>query len=175
MNVVPTVDWICAQFELHLLAQLPVEGAERLVQQQHARVARQRTGDRDALLHPARQLGRPMLRGVREADELEHLGCAAATRGARDTLHPQRVGDVVLDGHVREERVALEHRVGVSLERGRSMTSTPEMLTLPSSGLTNPPTTRIVVVLPLPLGPRIARNSPAATSSERFDTASKLP
>ena len=58
-----------------------------------------------------------LLRGVREADELEHLGCAAATLRPRDALHTQRVGDVVLDGHVREERVALEHRVGVSPER----------------------------------------------------------
>ncbi len=55
------------------------------------------------------------------------------------------------------------------------MTSTPEMRTLPSSGRTKPAMIRIVVVLPLPLGPRIARNSPAATSSERFETASKSP
>jgi hypothetical protein len=41
---------------LHQLARLVVERAEGLVHQQHARVVGQRTGQRGALLHAARQL-----------------------------------------------------------------------------------------------------------------------
>ena len=46
------------QLDLHLLAELAVEGAERLVEQQHRRAVHQRPGERDALLLAARQLPR---------------------------------------------------------------------------------------------------------------------
>src|SRR5690606_41826467 len=46
------------QFELHLLAQLLVERAERLVAQQYARRDHDRAGQRDALLLTARELRR---------------------------------------------------------------------------------------------------------------------
>ena len=47
-----------AQLELQLLAQLRVERAERLVEQQHPRVEHERAGQRHALLLAAGQLGR---------------------------------------------------------------------------------------------------------------------
>ena len=46
------------QLDLHLLAQLEVEGAERLVEQEHARVVDERARQRDPLLLPAGQLVR---------------------------------------------------------------------------------------------------------------------
>ena len=46
------------QFEAHLLAQLGVEVAERLVEQQHLRLGHQRPRQRDALLLAAAQIGR---------------------------------------------------------------------------------------------------------------------
>ncbi len=38
------------ELELHLLAELQVEGAERLVEQEHRRAVHEGTGERDALL-----------------------------------------------------------------------------------------------------------------------------
>ena len=44
------------EFDLHLLAQLEIQCAERLVEQQHPRASDQRAGQRDALTLAARQL-----------------------------------------------------------------------------------------------------------------------
>ena len=44
------------QLELHLLAELEVERAERLVEQQHRGLVHERPGERDALLLAAREL-----------------------------------------------------------------------------------------------------------------------
>ena len=49
------------QLELHLLAQLAVERAQRLVAQQHARLDHERAGERHALLLAARELAGPAL------------------------------------------------------------------------------------------------------------------
>ena len=50
------------ELELHLLAQLEVERAERLVEQQHPRAVDERAGERDALALAARELDRPARR-----------------------------------------------------------------------------------------------------------------
>ena len=71
------------QLGVHPLAGHLVERPERLVHEQQLRVERQGPGDRDALLHPARQLpGMPI--GERlELDQLEELGRrAGAARSA---------------------------------------------------------------------------------------------
>ena len=47
---------MCLSSLLHFLAQLQVECAERLVEQQHARLVDQRTGDGDTLLLTAGKL-----------------------------------------------------------------------------------------------------------------------
>ena len=47
------------QLDLHLPAQLQVEGAERLVEQQHLGPVDERPGERDALALAARELVRP--------------------------------------------------------------------------------------------------------------------
>ena len=60
------------QLELHLLAELQVERAERLVEQQHPRVVDDRARERDALLLAAGELRRLALLAAREVDELEH-------------------------------------------------------------------------------------------------------
>ena len=46
------------QLDLHLLAQLQVERAERLVEQQHRRAVDERAGERHALHLAARELAR---------------------------------------------------------------------------------------------------------------------
>ena len=66
------------QLELHLLAQLQVERAERLVEQQHARAVDERAGERDALALAAGELDRPALADVRQAHHRQRLGGALA-------------------------------------------------------------------------------------------------
>ena len=66
-----------AQFQLQLLAQLGVQGAERLVEQQHPRAQYQGPGQRDALLLAAGQLCRAPLREVAHPDQLQRLADAA--------------------------------------------------------------------------------------------------
>ena len=63
---------------------------------------------------------------------------------------------------------------------GRSCGSTgamsrPPSRMRPSSGVSKPASMRSSVVLPQPLGPNSAKNSPAAMSSESRSTARKLP
>ena len=70
------------QLELHLLAQLEVERAERLVEQQRGRAVDERAGERDPLLLAAGELaGTPALEPF-EAHGAEHLADAAADLAA---------------------------------------------------------------------------------------------
>ena len=59
-------------------ADVGVERAERLVEQQHARLDRERAGERHALALAARELRRVALVEAAEADELEQLVHALA-------------------------------------------------------------------------------------------------
>jgi hypothetical protein len=94
---------------------LQVERTERLVEQEHAGMVDKRTRQGDALLLSARELLRLPLAEAGEADELEHLGDAPLQLALGNALPLEPEGDVVLDRHVREERVALEDRVHVAL------------------------------------------------------------
>ncbi len=105
------------QLDLQLLAELQVEGAERLVEQQRLRVADERPRERNALPLAARELTRLAVAVVVEPHELERLLGPPAPLGLRHPLHAQTVLDVLLHGHVREERVVLEDRVDGSVER----------------------------------------------------------
>ena len=67
-----------AQPAAQLLAHLGVERAERLVEQQHPRLDRERAGERHALALAAGELGRIALVEAVELDQIEQLGDAAA-------------------------------------------------------------------------------------------------
>ncbi len=84
-----------------------VESGERLVEQQHAGIARQRPSEGDPLALTARKLRRPGLRKMRDPEPLEVL---VDPRGSR-------IGDVLADVHVREERVLLEDEADAALVR----------------------------------------------------------
>ena len=101
------------ELDLHLLAQLQVERAERLVEQQHARPVDERARQRDALTLAAGELARLALAEVGEPHHAERLLGAAAALGAWHALDAQAVLDVLLHAHVREQRVVLEDRVDV--------------------------------------------------------------
>ena len=105
------------QLELHLLAQLQVERAERLVEQEHTRAVDERAGERDALLLAAGELPRLAAAESLQPDERQHLVDAARAPAAVDALAPEPKGDVLEDRQMREERVALEDGVHVALVR----------------------------------------------------------
>ena len=67
------------QLELHLLAQLPVERAERLVEQQHGGAVHECAGQRDALLLPARELRGLAVGEAAHLHEVERLGPRSRT------------------------------------------------------------------------------------------------
>ena len=58
------------QEELHLLPQLQVERTERLVEEENARPAHERAGERDALLLAAGELARLAVPDSRQLDKL---------------------------------------------------------------------------------------------------------
>ena len=118
MKVMPDLGLDALELDLHLLAQLQIERAERLVEEEDARVVDQRPREGDALLLPAGELARlaPLVAG--QLDELEHLAHALRLTSASADLPPaQAEGDVLEDVQMREEGVVLEDGVDVALER----------------------------------------------------------
>ena len=75
-----------------------VEGGERLVHQEHPRAPCERTGKPDPLTLSSRELGRPCLGKVSNPQPVEKLLGAGLPA----------IDDVLLDRHMREERVLLE-------------------------------------------------------------------
>jgi len=105
------------ELDLHLLAQLEVEGGERLVEQQHLGARRQRPGQRHALLLAPRQLAAAPVGERLHAHQRQHLAHCGRDLSLRPVEHLQAEADVLGHGHVREQGVALEHRVDRALER----------------------------------------------------------
>ena len=105
------------QLDLHLLAQLQVERAERLVEQEHGRPVDERACERDPLTLTPGELVRTAIAEPAETHRVEGLVDAAIALSLRNLAHLQSVGDVLRNAHVREQRVVLEHRVDVAVER----------------------------------------------------------
>ena len=105
------------ELELHLLAQLQVERAERLVEQQHRGLVHERASERDALLLTARQLRRSPVVVARQLHQIEVALDPVLDVALGDLLAPEAERDVVGHRQVREQRVRLEHGVDVPLER----------------------------------------------------------
>jgi hypothetical protein len=101
------------QLELHLLAQLEVQRAERLVQQQHVRLVHDGPGQGDALALAAGQLSRLAAAEPGQPDHLQRAVDLRPPFRLGHPAHPQPVLDVLRHAHVREQRVVLEHGVDV--------------------------------------------------------------
>ena len=99
-------------------AQLGVEVGERLVHQEHGRLADDGPAERDALALAAGQLLRLAIEQLLELDGLGRLVDPPLDLGLGDLAQLQAEGEVLADRHVRVERVALEHHRDVAILGG---------------------------------------------------------
>ena len=101
----------------HLHPQLGVDVAERLVEQEHLRVAHDGAPHRHPPALAAGKLRRLALQQLRQFQRVRRR--ADLTVDLRSRLAPvdQPVGHVAVDGHVRIEGVVLEHHGDVALGR----------------------------------------------------------
>ena len=104
-----------AQLGAHVLAQLEVERAQRLVEQHHLGLDRECSGDRHPLLLAARELAHGLVRGVGQVDQAQELLGPLAALGLVDPAHLEPEGDVLPDRHQREQRQVLEDQRGGTL------------------------------------------------------------
>ena len=147
-----------------------VERRQRLVEEEHARLERERTCERDPLPLAARQLADVRSGQVRDLEPLEEIvdGHAAA----RAEAHVRE------DVEMREERVLLEEVADTAPLRrdvDSSVRVEPDAVGErddAARGRSRPATTRSTVVFPAPDGPTSAVVAPSPTVS--WTEASKL-
>ena len=107
------------ELDPHLHPQLGIEVRERLVEQEDLGLADDRPADRDPLPLPARELPRPRAEQRLDLQHPRRLGHAPLDLGAAraDVLEPE--GQVLPHGHMRVERVGLEHHGEPALGRAQ--------------------------------------------------------
>ncbi len=131
-------------------------------------MADQRARQRDTLALAAGESRRAGDRGLAELEQAGRPPRSGARRSAaRHAPHAQRKLDVAAHGHVRIERVALEHHRDVALLRREPIDPPLADVDLAGRQLSRPAIRRSSVDLPQPDGPRMVTSSPSATSSEK--------
>ena len=103
------------ELDLHLLAELQVQGAQGLVQQEHLGAVDEGAGDGHPLLLTAGELIRLAPFIVGQLYQLQHLGDPLPDLILGNLFDGEAVGDVVEYGHVWEKRIVLEYGVHVPL------------------------------------------------------------
>ncbi len=101
----------------HLHAQLRVEVGQRLVHQERLRVAHDGAAHGDALALAAGEVGRLALEVLLEVEDLRRLGDLAVDLTGVGLGELEREAHVVAHGHVRVQRVVLEHHRDVAIAR----------------------------------------------------------
>ena len=146
----PLVGEVAQQFA-HPPDALGIQPVDRLVEQQHVRVAEQRRRDAEPLPHAEREAAHPLVRDGLEADEVDHLVDPGDRQPVGLRERPQVGGARCAPGAgLRGSMSAPTRRMGCRSDRyGR-----PSTVAVPEVGRVRPRTQRIVVVLPDPLGPR---------------------
>ena len=105
------------QLQLHFLAHLQIQGAQRLVQQQDLRLIDQRAGNGDPLLLSAGQgLHRSAFKTF-QVDQVQDLFDFLFDDIFFCLLLPQAESDVLIDIHMGEQGISLEDRINRSLIR----------------------------------------------------------
>jgi hypothetical protein len=97
------------ELELHLAAQLEVEGAQGLIEQEEGGAIHDCSGQRDALLLAARQLLRLAVGNVVEFNEPQRFVGVGLGSGNVAPLEPK--GHILQHRQVREQRVTLKNGV----------------------------------------------------------------
>ncbi len=105
------------QLDPHLHAQFGVEVGQRLVEQKDLRMADDRPAQGDALALTAGKLTRLALQQFLNAEDLGRLLHAPGDLGLVELPHLEAEGHVVVDAHMRVERVILEHHRDVAIHR----------------------------------------------------------
>ena len=106
---------------LHFFAQFEVERTEWLVEEQHLGAIDQCPSQRDTLLLPARELLGATLTIAGQLHQREGFGNALGDVAFVDFLHLQAECDVLVDGHMREQRIGLKNGVHVALMCGDAL------------------------------------------------------
>ena len=110
------------QFALQHDAGLRVDRGERLVEQQHGRIDRQRAGERDALAHAARQLMRIVIGEFAEVERVEQRPGALLPLGQGHSLDLDAELHVLGDGAPRQQQVLLQHEGDVRVRSFDALT-----------------------------------------------------
>ena len=105
------------ELHAHLDAQLGVEVRERLVEQEHLWMPNDGAAQSDALPLAAGELPRLAFQVSLDAEDFGRLLHALGDLGAVELPHLQAERHVVVDAHVRVERVVLEHHGDVAVHR----------------------------------------------------------
>ena len=103
--------------DAHLHAQHGVEVGQRLVEEEHLRLAHQRPADGDALALAAGELRRPAVEEFSSCSMLRDFVGALLDHVLRRLGDAERERDVLAHRHVRVERVGLEHHGDAPLGR----------------------------------------------------------
>ena len=151
-----------AQQPANPLDALGVEAVDRLVQHHRLRVAQQCRRDPQPLAHAERELPGALARDVVQPDEVDQLLDATA----RDAVGLRERAQVVPCRSARVDRPRLEQRAYLVQRRRCRAYGLPFTITLPAVGRSRPSTSRIVVDLPAPFGPRKPVTIPGRTSKE---------
>ena len=156
---------------LHVPADQRVERRERLVEEEHLRVHRQRPGQADALLHAAGELVGVGVLVAGEPDQLDRPpGPASCARPLPIAADLQPVGDVVQDPAVRQQPEVLEDHGELGggaaraarLSLGLADVLAVEAATSPAVGSISRVRQRTSVDLPEPDRPMTTKTSPGA-------------
>ena len=173
----PTSPLDRAQLVLHLLAQLQVERAERLVEQQHARPVHERARERHALALAARELARCGASRSRPA-----APCSSASLGApaalllADLRDPQPVFHVLAHASCGETARSPGRRCSRRARRagGRSRRARPALPFLRQAAR-SPRSCAGMSSSPSPTGPSSVKNSSSRMSRSTRSTATTSP
>jgi hypothetical protein len=121
-----------ADLEPHLFSQVRIEVGEGFIEEQGVRLDHERAGQGHSLLLAARELMRVAPLISRESYQLHDRVHAPLDLPGLQSTHLQAKGYILKDGHMRPERVALEHeRHAPALGRNSPLGVREEMVIAP--------------------------------------------
>src|SRR5580704_176652 len=122
----------------HVVPELRVEIGQRLVEQKDPRIAHHRAPDRDALTLAPGELARIALKQATNAQHAGNAGHAVLDLLLGHSTRPQTERNVAEHGHVRIERVVLEHHGDIAVARAHVVDDLAADFDLPSVGVLKP-------------------------------------